>query len=155
MPNPENPKERLIQGCQVFLPETVFFRDGQLEFSSMMDKDNCIALETKSKNQRSEIIKWIKEVVKQRQIDTEQFKNELSVLQRMQKHGKELSKELASYKSSTELSKTTSQAVSSSVSAKDRKGQKKPCAIFKFKSEDSSLVDKTQGLSEVKLEHEF
>lgn len=49
---------------------------------------------------------------------------------------------------------------------KDRKGQKKPCAIFKFRSADDpqvqsfqdpkeAMVDKTSGLSEVKLEHEF
>jgi hypothetical protein len=28
IPNPEHPKERMIKGCQIFLPETVFFKDG-------------------------------------------------------------------------------------------------------------------------------
>ena len=101
------------------MPETVFFRDGQLDYSTLMDKDNCLALETKSKNQRSEIIKWIKEAVKQRQHDNELYKNELQVLSRLQKHGKELSKDLANFKSSTDV---FNKSFNQPVAVKDRKG---------------------------------
>jgi hypothetical protein len=50
IPNLEHSKERMIKGCQIFLPETVFFKEGQLEYSTINDKDLCLAFETKTKN---------------------------------------------------------------------------------------------------------
>lgn len=50
IPNPEHSKERMIKGCQIFMPETVFFKEGQLEYSTVNDKDLCLAFELKTKN---------------------------------------------------------------------------------------------------------
>ncbi len=32
IPDSNNPKERLIKGCEVFMPDTLFFKDGRPEF---------------------------------------------------------------------------------------------------------------------------
>ena len=32
IPNPENPKEKMIKGCQIIFPDTVFFlKDGRID----------------------------------------------------------------------------------------------------------------------------
>ena len=48
IPNPaKNPKEKLIEGCQIFFPDTVFFDRGKIDFIAMMDRDFCLSM-TKS-----------------------------------------------------------------------------------------------------------
>jgi len=49
IPNPSNPKERMIKGCQVFVPETIFFKDGKIDFLTAIDKDFCLSLDIKTK----------------------------------------------------------------------------------------------------------
>jgi hypothetical protein len=42
-------KERMIKGCQIFLPETVFFKDGRIDYLTQIDKDLCLAYDIKTK----------------------------------------------------------------------------------------------------------
>jgi hypothetical protein len=37
----------MIKGCQIFLPETVFFKEGKVEFITTMDKDCCLSFDLK------------------------------------------------------------------------------------------------------------
>lgn len=41
-----------------------------------MDKDLCLSYETKTKNMKDEVIKWFKQVVKDRWVDCEPFSRE-------------------------------------------------------------------------------
>ena len=44
IPNPkDNPKEKMIKGCQVFFPDTLFFEKGKPSFIVQNDKDFCLA----------------------------------------------------------------------------------------------------------------
>jgi hypothetical protein len=70
-PDPQNSKEKLIKGCQVMIPETVFFREGKPEFFSITDKDQCMALDTKIKLESILAIrKKLSEITKDRWKDT-------------------------------------------------------------------------------------
>ena len=47
IPNPaEDYKEKMIEGCQIFLPDTVFFEKGKIVICAM-DKDFCLAKDSK------------------------------------------------------------------------------------------------------------
>lgn len=44
IPNPkDNAKEKMIKGCQVFFPDTLFFEKGKPSFLIQNDKDFCLA----------------------------------------------------------------------------------------------------------------
>lgn len=44
IPDPsKNSKEKMIEGCQIFFPDTVFFDRGKIDFIAMMDKDFCLS----------------------------------------------------------------------------------------------------------------
>ena len=47
IPNPaEDYKEKMIEGCQIFLPDTVFFEKGKIVICGM-DKDFCLIKDSK------------------------------------------------------------------------------------------------------------
>ena len=39
----ENTKEKLISGCEVFFPDTVFYEKGVPKFIAMNDRDFCLS----------------------------------------------------------------------------------------------------------------
>jgi len=39
IPDSNQTKEKMIKGCQIFFPETVFFKDGKVDFITGIDKD--------------------------------------------------------------------------------------------------------------------
>lgn len=39
----ENPKEKMLSGCEIFFPETLFFEKGEPKFIAHNDKDGCLA----------------------------------------------------------------------------------------------------------------
>ena len=39
----ENPKEKMLSGCEIFLPDTLFFENGKASFIAYNDKDYCLA----------------------------------------------------------------------------------------------------------------
>lgn len=39
----ENPKEKMLSGCEVFFPDTLFFEKGEPKFIAWNDKDFCLA----------------------------------------------------------------------------------------------------------------
>jgi len=39
----ENPKEKMLSGCEVFLPDTLFYENGKPAFIAFNDKDFCLA----------------------------------------------------------------------------------------------------------------
>jgi hypothetical protein len=49
IPDPSNPKERLVKGCQVLMPETAFFSEGKVISITTLDKDNCLSFHSKVK----------------------------------------------------------------------------------------------------------
>lgn len=72
IPDPLNPDEKLIRGCQVFLPETVFFAsDGRVDFCTALDKDCCLIFEPKIK--ALNIKKRFKQNAADRKTDDVQF----------------------------------------------------------------------------------
>lgn len=79
MPDISDANERLIKGCQVYLPETVFYNDGRIDFVATIDKDCCLALDTKLKLQNLEIRKKLEEIVKERLKDCEMHGKEQAV----------------------------------------------------------------------------
>ena len=39
----ENTKEKLLSGCEIFFPDTVFYEKGAPKFIAMNDKDYCLS----------------------------------------------------------------------------------------------------------------
>lgn len=39
----ENPKEKMLSGCEIFLPDTLFYEGGKPSFIAFNDKDYCLA----------------------------------------------------------------------------------------------------------------
>ena len=39
----ENPKEKMLSGCEVFFPDTVFYEKGAPKFIAQNDKDFCLS----------------------------------------------------------------------------------------------------------------
>lgn len=60
----------------MFLPETVFFSDGRIDFLATMDKDFCLTQDTKLKLQNLEVRTRLENIVKERFKDTETFGRE-------------------------------------------------------------------------------
>ena len=48
-PDPSNAQEKLLKGCGVFVPETAFFKEARVDFLTTMDRDGCLAIDTKAK----------------------------------------------------------------------------------------------------------
>jgi hypothetical protein len=42
VPDQNNAKERMIKGCQVLMPETVFFKDGKIDLIVQCDREWCL-----------------------------------------------------------------------------------------------------------------
>ncbi len=38
----ENPKEKMLSGCEIFFPDTLFFRNQQAAYIIQNDKDFCL-----------------------------------------------------------------------------------------------------------------
>lgn len=49
IPDVSNPKEAMIKGCQIIMPETVFYKDGKIDLIVSNDRDFCLATETRYK----------------------------------------------------------------------------------------------------------
>jgi hypothetical protein len=61
----------------VFFPETVFFKDGKIDFMTCLDKDFCIQFETKAKLDSNLAIRTkLSEAVKERRKDQDRFGKE-------------------------------------------------------------------------------
>lgn len=81
--DPSNPKERMIKGCQVFVPETVFFKeDGKIDFLTTTDRDCCVSYDIKTKLENLHIRTKLAEVVKDRKKDTEMHGRQKAVQER-------------------------------------------------------------------------
>lgn len=81
--DPGDPNQRMIKGCQVFIPETVFFKeDGKIDFITMMDRDCCISYDTKTKLEPLQVRTKLTEVVKERKKDTEMHGRQKAVSNR-------------------------------------------------------------------------
>ena len=39
----DNPKEKMLSGCEVFFPDTLFYEKGEPKFIAYNDKDFCLA----------------------------------------------------------------------------------------------------------------
>lgn len=81
MSDPLDPKEKMIKGCQVFIPETVFFneKDGKIDFLTAMDRDCCLCYDTKTKLEHLQVRTKLTEVVKERKKDTEMHGRQIAV----------------------------------------------------------------------------
>ena len=67
----------MIKGCQVFIPETVFFKDGKIEFLSSMDREGCVNFDFKTKLDSFLSVRTkLGEIVKDRRKDKEKFGKE-------------------------------------------------------------------------------
>ena len=73
IPNPKHPNERMIKGCQILVPETVFYDEGRIEFMTASDRENCIAFDVKTKLVNQDVLKKLKELVYERRKDTQLF----------------------------------------------------------------------------------
>lgn len=61
----------------MFLPETVFFKDGKIDFMTSLDKDFCIQFETKVKLENNLAIRTkLSEAVKERRKDQDRYGKE-------------------------------------------------------------------------------
>lgn len=70
VPDMNNPKERMIKGCQIIMPETVFYsRDGKIEFIVQNDRDWCLAQDLKTKPTNLEVRKKLPTLVEDRRRD--------------------------------------------------------------------------------------
>jgi len=70
IPDPNNPRERLIKGCEIFMPDTVFFKEGKIDFVAQNDKEFCLSFDTKTKLTLFEVRKSLVKVSKERKADT-------------------------------------------------------------------------------------
>ena len=66
IPDVNNPKEKLIKGCSVIMPETVFFREGKIELILQNDREFCLSQDTKTKYTPLEVRKRLPDIVEQR-----------------------------------------------------------------------------------------
>lgn len=67
IPDVNNAKEKLIKGCSIIMPETVFFRDGKIDLILQNDREYCLYQDTKTKTSDNlEIRKKLPDFVEQR-----------------------------------------------------------------------------------------
>jgi hypothetical protein len=69
IPDVSNPKEAMIKGCQIIMPETVFYKDGKIDLIVSNDRDFCLATETKLKWNDLELRKRLPIIVQDRRAD--------------------------------------------------------------------------------------
>jgi hypothetical protein len=69
IPDVSNPKEAMIKGCQIIMPETVFYKDGKIDLIVSNDRDFCLATETKLKWSDLELRKRLPIIVQDRRAD--------------------------------------------------------------------------------------
>ena len=65
------------------MPETVFFKEGKIDFLTSTDKDLCLSLDVKTKLQNLEVRKKLQEIVKERLKDSENMGKELALQARL------------------------------------------------------------------------
>lgn len=83
VPDANNAKERLIKGCQVLVPETVFFKDGKIDFFSQVDRDYCLSFDLKTKLDSYLAVRTkLLEIVKDRKKDTDKHGKEQGLIER-------------------------------------------------------------------------
>jgi len=59
----------MIKGCQIIMPETVFYKDGKIDLIVSNDRDFCLAAETKLKWSDLEVRKKLPIIVQERRAD--------------------------------------------------------------------------------------
>ena len=85
IPDPNNPKERLIKGCEIFMPDTVFFKDGKIDFLAQNDRESCLSFDTKTKLTLFEVRKSLIKVSKDRKTDNVKYSIYKQAAERKQK----------------------------------------------------------------------
>ena len=60
----------MIKGCQLIMPETVFYKDGKIDLIVSNDRDFCLATETKIKWTDLEVRKKLPTIVQDHRLDT-------------------------------------------------------------------------------------
>lgn len=74
--DPTHPTERMIRGCQVLMPETVFINktDGKIELMTALDRDRCLTIDTKTRlSDPIKVREKLQTVTQERRKDCEQF----------------------------------------------------------------------------------
>ena len=51
----ENPNEKVLSGCEIFFPDTVFYEYGVPKFIAMNDKDYCLAKWNENEESKKQI----------------------------------------------------------------------------------------------------
>ena len=73
----ENPKEKLLQGCEVFFPDTLFYEKGAPSFIAHNDKDFCMAKwndgEEKKQINANDIVQKLQRITTARKAHTDKF----------------------------------------------------------------------------------
>lgn len=73
----DNPKEKMLSGCEVFFPDTLFFKNQQPSYIIMMDKDFCLTKwndeERKQMPNVSDFIQKIEKATKLRKANKQQY----------------------------------------------------------------------------------
>jgi len=59
----------MIKGCQIIMPETVFYKDGKIDLIVSNDRDFCLATDTKLKWTDLEVRKKLPQIVQDRRAD--------------------------------------------------------------------------------------
>ena len=68
------------------MPETVFFKDGKVDFITAIDKEGCLVLDTKTKlDSMLAIRKKISEIMRERRKDEELFSKEQALVDAKEK----------------------------------------------------------------------
>lgn len=81
--DPNEPKEKTLKGCQVSIPETVFFqKDGKIDFLTMLDRDCCLAQDIKTKMEPVMVRTKISDSVRERKKDSEMHGRQKAISQR-------------------------------------------------------------------------
>ena len=70
LPHPSVSTDRMIKGCQVLVPETLFCREGKFDFILTNDREFCMAIDTKTKLTPIKLRVKFYDVVRERKRDT-------------------------------------------------------------------------------------
>ena len=65
--------DRLIRGCQVFIPETLFVKEGKFDFILQLDRDFCMNIDPKTKLTNLNVKIKLGDVVKEKKKDFMQY----------------------------------------------------------------------------------
>lgn len=73
----------------MFVPETVFFKDdGKIDFMTTVDRDFCIAYDTKTKLENLPVRKKLVEIGKERRNDFEMYSRQKAASEKLKKASK-------------------------------------------------------------------